>query len=106
MHNAYGPVDDVDILIRATAPTTDEDATPVTIGGYDGLYRQFAGGKEWILKIEGTTVSILVRMTPDVSEESVADVHAIVNSIRIQPEDNELGFSLVFTLTNDYWDSG
>lgn len=43
---------------------------------------------------------------PGASEASLAEAHAIIDSMRMEPWDNRLGFRLVFTITTDDWDPG
>jgi hypothetical protein len=108
MHNGYGS-GDVEILfnVLAAKPTTDERTTSVTIAGHDGTYRRLdALREEWIVDIEGTLVSISLNAEPDASQADLAEAHAIIDSIRTEPSDNERGFRLVFTLSTNDWDSG
>ena len=51
-------------------------------------------------------VNILVIAEHGVRETELADAHAIIESIRMEPQDNRLGFRLDFTLTTNDWDSG
>jgi len=104
---------------------SDDGATPVTVAGHDGSYRQIDGRarppmlhsnmtwlpghsprEEWIVDIEGTTIAIRLTARPGASEADLADAHAIIESMRYEPRDNDFGFRLVFTLTNDDWSSG
>ena len=62
--------------------------------------------EEWMVDIQGTTVTILVIEEPRARNAELADAHRIIESIRMEPQDNELGFRLDFTLTRNGWDSG
>ena len=62
--------------------------------------------EQWIVAIEGTTVAIKLESRPGVSKADLAEAHAIIESMRTEPRDNDLGFMLVFTLATDDWDSG
>jgi hypothetical protein len=108
MHNGYGS-GDVEIrldVVRGGA-ISDGGGTAVTVGGHDGIYRRIDAQQEkWIVDIEGTTIAILLSARPGTSQIDLADAHAIIDSIRTDPRDNNLGFRLVFTLTTDDWDSG
>ena len=109
MHNAWLAPGDVEIRIEAVpgAPITDDGATAVTVAGHDGLYRRIdALREEWIVDIEGTTIAIRVDTLPRTNPTNLAEAHAIIESMRTEPQDNDLGFRLVFTLTTDNWDSG
>lgn len=50
-------------------------------------------------------IAIRLEARPGTSQADLADAHAIVDSMRAEPWDNGLGFRLVFTLTNNAWDS-
>jgi hypothetical protein len=94
--------------------------TAVSVAGFEGTYRQFIGGRqspgpswmnglpteEWMVDIQGTTVTILLIAEHGARETELADAHAIIGSIRAEPQDNDLGFRLDFTLTTNDWDSG
>lgn len=107
MHNGYGS-GDVEIRVEVSrGPITDDGATAVTVGGHDGIYRRIdARREEWIVDIEGTTIAIHLNARPGTSQTDLAEAHAIIDSIRTEPQDNLLGFRLVFTLTTNDWDSG
>ena len=88
------------------------------MAGYEGTYRQFIGknsparwmdglpSEEWMVDIQGTTVTILLIEEPRARETELAEAHDIIDSMRAEPQDNELGFRLDFTLTTNTWDSG
>lgn len=107
MHNGYGS-GDVEIRVAIVpAGLAPDGTTAVTVAGHDGIYRQLGAHlEEWIVEIEGTTISIRLTTRPGTSQADLADAHAIVGSMRYEPRDNDLGFALVFTLTTDDWDSG
>jgi hypothetical protein len=101
---------DVDILISVVPdrPTTDEGATAVTVAGNDGIYRRSgidAGREVWPVHFEGRTITIRLNAEPGTSQADLDEAHAIIDSIRTEPADNNLGFRLVFTLTTNDWDS-
>lgn len=111
---------DVNIVIRGVPGRIipHRGRTAVTVAGYEGTYRQFIGEnnpagwmdgfptEEWMVDIQGTTVTILVIEEPRARNAELADAHRIIESIRMEPQDNELGFRLDFTLTRNGWDSG
>jgi hypothetical protein len=91
--------------------------TAVTVAGYEGTYRRFTmdasagylGGlpaEEWMVDIEGTTVTIRIVAEPRARDTELAEARGIIQSIRVEPRDNALGFRLVFTLQTGAWDSG
>ena len=59
-----------------------------------------------MVDIQGTTVTILLIAEPRAPEAELAEAHEIIESIRVEPQDNDLGFRLDFTLTTNTWDSG
>jgi len=96
---------------------THRGETSVTVAGHEGSYRQFivADGwrglssgpsEEWMVDIQGTTVTITLAAEPGALEAEVAEAHEIIGSIYVDPQDNELGFQLIFTLPTNTWDSG
>jgi hypothetical protein len=108
MHNGYAS-GDVRIFIEAVPaePIADDGATAVTVAGHDGMYKRLSDRLEqWIVAIEGTTVAIKLESRPGVSNTDLAEAHAVIESMRTEPRDNDLGFVLLFTLTTDDWDSG
>ena len=62
--------------------------------------------EEWVVEIEGRTIAIHLTARPDTSSADLADALGIIESMRTEPQDNGLGFRLVFTLTTSDWDSG
>ena len=84
------------------------DGTPVVVAGYDGYYRKVDDRRErWRVDIEGTPVAIQLTAKPGTSRADFAEAHAIIDSLRTAPSDHQsIGFSLVFTLTSNDWDSG
>jgi hypothetical protein len=108
MHNGYGSGDvEIRLDVMSGGPTSERRGTAVTVAGHDGIYRRIgAGYEEWIVDIEGTTISIHLTAEPGTSEADLAEAHAIIDSMRTEPRDNDLGFRLVFTLTTNDWDSG
>jgi len=114
MHNGYAPGDgDVAIRIQVVPEGGITDgATAVTVAGHDGFYRRISPRLEWwIVDIEGSTIAIFLEARRGTSQAELAEAHAIIRSIRTDPQDDvsqdsDLGFRLVFTLTTDHWDSG
>jgi hypothetical protein len=77
------------------------------VAGHDSMYRRLDALREqWIVDIEGTLIAIQVIAEPGTSEADLAEAHAIIDSMRTEPQDTALGFRLVFRLTTDDWDSG
>ena len=71
-----------------------------------GLYRRIdARREEWIVDIDGTTIAIRLKAKPGTSEADLAEAYAIVGSMRTEPQNNDMGFELIFTLTTNDWDS-
>lgn len=107
MHNGYGSGDveiRIDVLSDGAIP---DDGDAVTVAGHDGIYRRSGAGREvWIVDIEGTTIAINLTARIGTSEADLADAHAIIDSMRAEAQDNDLGFRVIFTLTTDDWDSG
>lgn len=121
MHNGYDPGSgDVTIIFEAVPGRLipHRGRTAVTVAGYEGTYRRFIGedslagwmdglpSEEWMVDIQGTTVTILLIAEPGARDTELAEAHEIIESILVEPQDTELGFRLLFTLTSDTWDSG
>ncbi|HEU4356120.1 MAG TPA: hypothetical protein VFT27_11070 [Actinomycetota bacterium] len=108
MHNGYGTGDvEISVGVVPEGVIPDESATAVIVAGRDGLYRRIdAQREEWIVDIEGTTITIHLTARPGASQADLADAQAIIGSMRTVPCDNEIGFELLFTLTTNDWDSG
>jgi hypothetical protein len=117
MHNAYAPGSgDVEIVFQGDpgrlVPHTG--ATEVTVAGCEGTYRAFIGEvvgrhrpwEQWMVDIEGTTVTISLSVGPRASDAEVTEAHGIIDSIRAVPRDDPYGFRLLFTLRTGTWDSG
>jgi hypothetical protein len=62
--------------------------------------------EEWMVDIQGTTVTVLLVEEPRARQTELAEAHDIIQSMHVQPQDNELGFRLNFTITTNTWDSG
>lgn len=107
MHNGYGSGDvDITISDRSGDPTPD-DGVRVTVAGHDGIYRRIdAQREEWIVDIEGTTIAISLTAKIGTTDADLDEAHAIIDSMRTEPMDTDLGFRIVFTLMTDDWDSG
>jgi hypothetical protein len=90
------------------------------LAGYEGIYWQFVDdnaavlpeanmcGAErsemWVVDIEHMKMVIYLAACSDVTDAELAEGHAIVNSIRIEPWENEPGFRMIFKIPNG-WDS-
>jgi hypothetical protein len=108
MHNGYGS-GDVDITIDSTpgGAISDDGWTAATVAGHDGYYRRTdALREEWMVEIEGTAIVITLATEPGTSQIELDEAHAIIDSMRTETRNTNLGFRLVFTLTTDDWDSG
>lgn len=117
MHNAYKPGSGrVEIAFEGFPGqlTPHAGGTAATVAGCEATYRRFVAeldGRDgllerWMVDLQGTTVTITVTAKPGARKAEVAEAHEIVESIRMESADNDLGFQLVFTLTTDTWDSG
>jgi hypothetical protein len=119
IHNAYSPGSgDVTIFIEGVQGRLipHRGQTAVTVAGCEGTYRRFIGDvpgierpgpvEEWMVDIQGTTVTISLGANPGAPEAEVAEAHQILESIRAEPQDSVLGFRLIFTLKTNTWDSG
>jgi len=114
MHNGYGSGDvDINITGGRAGNVSAAEGTAVTVAGHDGIYRLIDAGTEispmreqWLVEIEGTTISIVLSARPGTSEADLAEAHAIIDSMFTEPRDTDLGFRLVFRLETDDWDSG
>lgn len=119
IHNAYSPGSgDVTIFIEGVQGRLipHRGQTAVTVAGCEGTYRRFIGDvpsierpgpvEEWMVDIQGTTVTINLGANPGAPEAEVAEAHQIIESIRAEPQDSVLGFRLIFTLKTNTWDSG
>ena len=118
IHNAYSPGSgDMTILIEGETGrlTPHRGQTPLTVAGCEGTYRRFIGEgfpaeggpvEEWMVDIQGTTVTISLGAKPGAPKAEVAEAREIIESIRAEPQDSVLGFRLIFTLKTNTWDSG
>jgi len=107
MHNGYGS-GDVEIRVEQVPEGGITDgATATTVAGHEGIYRRIDPRNQWwIVDIERTTIAIYLAARPGTSQADLAEAHAIIDSMRTEPRDNDLGFRLVFTLPTDDWTSG
>jgi hypothetical protein len=119
MHNCYGSCDAaITIEVLADKPVAD-GWRAVTIAGHSGWYRRLVepdptvalfemqGYEEWVVDIDGVMVAISLDTKTGASDASLADAHAIIDSMRSEPSSRSpQGFRLVFRLTNYAWDSG
>lgn len=108
MRNAHGS-GDVTILIGQTiAALPTEGVTQVTVAGRPGTYRVRTDAlgalhEEWVFDVDGTRVAIDLTARAETSQADLDEAHAIIDSMRTEPSDSDLGFRLVFTLTTDDW---
>ena len=108
MHNGYGSGD---VEIRLGRPPREAiiggPGTAVTVAGHDSIYRRIDDlREEWVVDIEKTTIVIHLSARPGTSQSDLDEAYAIIDSMRAEARDNDVGFRLVFTLTTDDWDSG
>jgi hypothetical protein len=108
MHNGYGSGDvEIRIEIVPEESVASDGGNAVTIAGHDAIHRRIDERQEvWIVEIEGTTISIHLTTEPGTSQADLAEAYAIIDSMRTESQDNDLGFRLVFRLATDNWDSG
>jgi len=120
MHNGYSrSPGEVSIFIEGVpGELIPHSGQCAVVGGYEGTYRRFIGkdrpsdvrwddpGEEWMVDIEGTTVTITLYVDPQTPEAELAEAHEIIESIYMKPKDNEIGFRLLFTIPTKTWDSG
>ncbi len=92
MHNGHGQgPGDVNIVYAGRClggSSLIGDKPAVTVAGFEGTYRQFIGknspaswmdglpSEEWMVDIQGTTVTILLVEEPGARETELADAHA------------------------------
>jgi hypothetical protein len=113
MHNPTGAsAVEISFNLKGPGPTVPLSEAVVTVAGSAAMYRELpavgsAGDirEEWIVDINGTTVSIRLRAHAGTTETELAEAHAVVDSIRSEPQKDDPGFVLIFTLPNG-WDSG
>ncbi len=87
-------------------PSTDDGLTAVTVAGHEGIHRRIdALREEWIVEIEGLTISIRLIAKPGTSHTDLAEAYAIIDSLRTEPMETYRRFRLVFTIPTG-WDSG
>jgi hypothetical protein len=116
MHNVSGGASGIEIEFipegahasnlwpAAEIPTGDP--TAATIAGYHAAYWNLgAGREEWAIDIDGTKFSIRLLAHPGTTEDELAAAHAVIESIAKEPQEQEPGFMLTFTLPHG-WDSG
>ena len=119
MHNGYKPgsgAGAVNILIEGEPGRLipHRGQTAATVAGCEGTYQRIVRhdgyppgpGEEWMVDIQGTTVTISLIVERKAQDPEVAEAHEIIESIRAEPQDNTLGFRLIFTLKTNTWDSG
>ena len=108
---------DISIVVAGVAGDIEpHEGTSVTVFGYEGSYLRYTGDpitarprascERWMVDIEGTTVTVKLCARPGAPADQIREAHDIIESIRVEPRDSQLGFRLVFSLTTDSWDSG
>lgn len=81
----------------------------VVVDGSAGVYRVIGSDtngvsrESWAVDLEGTTVYLVVESPPGTTAAELAEAHAIIGSIRIEPQDRAPGFGLVFTLPEGWY---
>jgi len=108
MHNVSGESGGVSLTFRTSIGRYDCGPTAVMVAGYEGTFQEFPieglGLRQvWIADIGGSTVVIRLEAEPDTPAAMVAEAHAIIESLRREPDGD--GFMLTFTLPEG-WDSG
>lgn len=108
MHNGYGSGNvEIRIEVLREDSAADDGGDALTIAGHDAIHRRIDDRQEvWIVDIRGTTIAIYLTTEPGTSAANLTEAYAIIDSMRTEPQDNDLGFRLVFRLTTDDWDSG
>jgi hypothetical protein len=108
MHNGYGSGDvDIRIDVGPEVAISDDGGMPVSVAGHNGIYRQVTARQEdWTVDIDGTPVAINLVAATGTSEADLTEAYAIIDSIRTEPSDNDVGIRVIFTVTTNDWDSG
>jgi hypothetical protein len=126
MHNAYRPgTGDITIVIEGETGRLipHRGRTAANVAGCEGTYRRFEGGdaredspwkgfgeggpvEQWMVDIQGTTVTLSLAAKSGAPEDEVAEAHEIIDTIRAERQDTPLGFRLLLTLKTNTWDSG
>jgi hypothetical protein len=118
MHNATGAGSgDMSIVVDGRYDHIQPHVgSPVTIFGYEGSYRRHIGTRnhtggrwdsceQWMVDIQGTTITIKLCSKRGAPAGEIAEAHEIIESIRVENR-NSTHFRLLFTLTTNTWDSG
>ncbi len=109
MHNpGNGP--GVDMYFTELEARVRRDPSNILVAGHLASYEEHPnpnGGltRLWLVEIEGSTIGIRVESSADTVYADVAEALAIIDSIRVEPDRNVLGFMLTF-LSPGGWDSG
>jgi len=108
MHNGFGSGDvEIRIFLVPGGAVSGGGRVAMTVAGHDGSYRRIDDQhEEWEVYMEGRTILIQLSAEPGTSQVDLAEAHAIIDSMRTEPRDSQLGFRLLFTLTTNDWDSG
>ena len=93
MHNGYGSGDvTIRIALLPEGAIPDDGDNAVTVAGHDAIHRGTdARLQAWYVDIEGTTIAIRLAARPGTSEADLAEAHAIIDSMRTEAVDNDLG---------------
>ena len=103
-----GAVDMTFSVVHTSTPTEGE---PVTVAGFPGIREvrptrpDGTSVEVWTIRMEETTVEIVVEADGDAPEELRAEPIAIIESLERLPRVGTEGYRLVFTLPEG-WDSG
>jgi len=116
MHNGYGSGDVLMRLLVKDRGASNQaeagsesagDRVAALVAGHEAIYQRLDERHErWIVDIEGTTIVIRLDAERGTSRADMSDAHAIIDSMHTEPSERKLGFKVVFTLTNNDWDSG
>jgi hypothetical protein len=118
MHNAYEPGSgDISIVVDGVADhIRPHEGTSVTVFGFEGSYLRYTGDpttggprascEQWMVDIQGTTVTIKLCARPGAPADEIAEAHEIIESIRVESGSSDSGIRLILTLTTNTWDSG
>ncbi len=109
-HNLVG----LDVNFRAGAPGSWPDvsrpnATETSLAGCAALYEESvaAGGdvtELWHVNVDGTPLIVTMTIPAEVTPAEAGEARAIVQSLSIEPWDNDRGFRILFTMSRG-WDS-
>ena len=84
-------------------PARRRPPSPGRTGCTDGSMPRWSSGRP---RSSGRRSPSAWNSRPGASKADLAEAHAIIESMRTEPQNNRLGFMLLFTLATDDWDSG